>query len=125
MPADPMDAADAFANLVRRGRRMKELSVGKLARLMGWGITSASHLERGLRGIPAFPEVLKLARLLEPEVRVEQLLATAVEARRSVEIDLSNASPDVVKLAIRFAVAVHDGLEPNTTKKLRDALMGS
>ncbi|MGA7502258.1 MAG: helix-turn-helix transcriptional regulator [Isosphaeraceae bacterium] len=121
MSTAPAEAAATFANLVRRGRRMKEMPVSKLAHLMGWGITSASHLERGLRPVPPFPEVLRLARFLEPEVRVDELLTSAVEARQSIEIDLAAASPDVVKLAIRFALTVQQGLDPPLAKKLKEA----
>ena len=115
------EAAGQFAKLLRRARRAKEISLERLGELMGRSVCAVSNLERGVTGVPRIPDVMRLASLLEPEIDVEELLLAAA-ARQCVEIDLAGASPEVLRLCVKLARAVEQGLDPAQAIKLSKSL---
>ena len=116
------EAAGQFAKLLRRARRAKEISLERLGELMGRSVFTVSNLERGVTGVPRIPDVMRLASLLEPEIDVEELLLLAAAARQCVEIDLAGASPEVLRLCVKLARAVEQGLDPAQAIKLSKSL---
>ncbi|MGA2705392.1 MAG: helix-turn-helix transcriptional regulator [Isosphaeraceae bacterium] len=122
MSTKAAEAATEFARQLRRARRAKDLSLKKLAGMMGCSISSVSQIERGLSGVPRFSEVLRFARILQPEAGTEELLTKAAEGRQSIEIDLVGASPEAIELCVKLARAVQEGLDPSLASKLSKAM---
>ncbi len=115
---------NTFGPELRRLRGEVHLTLVDIADHMGWSIVYISDIERSKRNPPAPKDIEKILRRMGKESSLPEMLRLAAEARKSIEIPLSNSnSLEVKNMLIALARQVDEGsLDQEVARQIQQLL---
>jgi len=113
-----------FGEELRRLRGLAGLTLKDIADEFGWSIVYVSDIERGKRNPPDSRDIEKMMRRLGNPEALPDMIRLAVEARRSIEFEVNQASdPKQLDILLAFKRRIDSGkLGPGLSERIQELL---